>query len=90
MRDAASPAATSGLIGVQVVSEPMGALVSLEGEPLGETPVFVQLPRAKVQLTFSREGFEPQVRVVDLRDAKEGVPLAMETVRLPPSPAGSN
>ncbi len=51
---------------VYFTSEPAGAMVYLEGHPLGRTPLITRVPRARY-VTFELEGYYPMSQLMSSR-----------------------
>lgn len=70
---AAPVAATS--IAVEVVSDPAGASILIDGMAVGEAPYRAKLQPGKHELTLSLSGYESSTRIVEARPDIEGMTL---------------
>jgi hypothetical protein len=59
---------------VGVISEPVGAEVFVDKQPVGKAPVKVRMTRDAEHSVFVKaEGYTPELVVVSLRDSKDGI-----------------
>jgi eukaryotic-like serine/threonine-protein kinase len=85
-----APPRTAGApVRFHVLSDPLGARVSLEGRELGETPLDFEVPAgesgsASAELTFSLEGYQRQI--VTAAGTGPEVVLNQKLQRKPPPP----
>jgi hypothetical protein len=72
---AAPPAATladpAPNVTVRLVSLPPGAEIFDDDAPLGTTPAVLKLSRAQHRLSFHLHGYDPVMRLLDLRRSTE-------------------
>jgi hypothetical protein len=56
---------------LRVVSYPSGALVSINGRAIGETPLELDIPPGRYRVTLSRLGYEEWSQIIDLANKSE-------------------
>lgn len=73
---------------VKITSEPSGAMVTLDGAPIGETPLTHELPPGAHELAFSLDGHVPQRAAIEAKGGEEmTVAIAMPLEQDPYRPA---
>jgi hypothetical protein len=69
---------------VAVRSEPAGAMVLLDGEPLGTTPVELPVKPGKHELRITKAGYIAQTRSIDLvNGVRESMSFELQTIPAP-------
>jgi PEGA domain len=72
---------------VSVVTNPMGATVSIDGTPqAGETPMIVKLPPGAHKLTLVAAGFEPKEVDIDVKGGEKAEQKLELVAKAPPPP----
>jgi serine/threonine protein kinase len=71
---APAPAAATS-VAVEVVSEPVGASILIDGMAVGEAPYRAKLQPGKHEVTLSMSGYESSTRIVEARPDIEGTTL---------------
>lgn len=70
---------------VQVESDPAGAVVWRDGQPLGETPLEVRLVAGNVALELRKEGYDVLARTIQV-PPRDGLVFRAALAPLPPPP----
>lgn len=80
--------AERGLQQVTLLSDPAGATVTLDGQPLGVTPLTRDLPPGQYRLRLRRDGYrEHESQLTVAPDVARDVSLSLERAAAPPASA---
>jgi len=69
---------------LEVLSSPSGAIVKLDGQPLGQTPLHLQLPKLQGRLTLELAGHVPQLHEIQRSD--QHLQFALQPLPVPEPP----
>lgn len=82
---AAEPAA-DGKVPVEVVTEPEGVTVSVDGEEAGQTPIVLRLELGSHELVFQKEGYAKVNRTIQALGSPISLNVQMEKVAVEATP----
>ena len=70
---------------VVITSDPSGASVTLDGTPIGQTPLReISLPPGAYRLEFQQEGYQPKSYSLEIQDGDKAYPVHVKLVKLDP------